>query len=487
MISPIQTKKIRVTYLFAAPLVFSFLCFVQLPSREAIARTSFDNPVAFLTAYLIAGLLTYIAFTAAPRLRGNDSLHVPALFSILPVVAGMGLSFLFDAAHFGSSVQIPIGGALIGVGSALLFLSWGQAFSLLDKKALIPTAAAMFAIAYALKLAFAPFASTQFNLAIIGCAVIASGLPLDSLLGKRALRRRSAVATVDPASDTSARIGSTLLQLWKPLFGCILCCMVWGFTWGNSFQGAVVHATGAESVMYSDLGKLGAALFLLGYGLKQRKYFDPTRGFLLPVAAGCLLLGWMLAGIDSPIMFIVIGLVSAFGFATFEMVLWITIAERATQRPAFCRLLFAITRALFACTILLGILAAPLIGPQAAELITPVCTVVFFILYAASSSKTNARPEKAPPPATANGTATAESPAVDLSGALPDLCSEYNLSPRESEVFFLFVKGHSAKYISEQLVVSPHTVKTHIKRIYEKMDVHSKDELIARCGGENIE
>jgi DNA-binding CsgD family transcriptional regulator len=53
-----------------------------------------------------------------------------------------------------------------------------------------------------------------------------------------------------------------------------------------------------------------------------------------------------------------------------------------------------------------------------------------------------------------------------------------NLSPRETEVLWYLVNGRSATYIARELTISAHTVKTHIKRIYGKLDVHSKQELL---------
>lgn len=463
-------KEIKATYLLASPLVFSFLCFVQLPGQNEISRSTFENPVAFLAAYLAASTLVYVIFITVPFLRKCNRLHIPSLLSVLSLVAGMGLSFLFDAAHFGNDLQIPLGGALIGVGSALLFLSWGQAFSLLNSSSLVPTTAALFVTAYLLKLIFTPFAGTPFNLAIIGCSIIVSALPLDWIQQKKL--ETASVSAQDTTSNLS--IQKTLLSLWKPLFGCILCCMVWGFTWGNGLQGATVPATDITTIFFSDLGKAGAALLILIRVII--KPFDPTRGFLLPVAAGCLLLGWMFNPVEGVLGPLPMGFISAFGFAAFEIALWTKTTEIALGKPGLSRLLFAVTRSVLACTILLGIASAPLFGEQGAELFTPACIVVFFVLYAASSSKSGVRTssqEKLTPsmPPPKNST---------LDTGLITLCEECRLSPRESEVFLLFVKGHSAKYISDLLIVSPHTVKTHIKRIYEKVGVHSKDELIAR-------
>ena len=56
----------------------------------------------------------------------------------------------------------------------------------------------------------------------------------------------------------------------------------------------------------------------------------------------------------------------------------------------------------------------------------------------------------------------------------------YQLSPREKEVFALWVTGHGSKYIQEKFVISPATVKTHVRHIYEKCDVHNRAELMRK-------
>lgn len=55
---------------------------------------------------------------------------------------------------------------------------------------------------------------------------------------------------------------------------------------------------------------------------------------------------------------------------------------------------------------------------------------------------------------------------------------DYSLTPREAEVLFLLSKGRNAAYIEDELVVSPHTVKSHMLNIYRKLGVHSQQELI---------
>ncbi len=58
------------------------------------------------------------------------------------------------------------------------------------------------------------------------------------------------------------------------------------------------------------------------------------------------------------------------------------------------------------------------------------------------------------------------------------IAAQYNLSKRETEVFMLVARGHSAARMAEDLYVSTGTVNSHIKSIYRKMGIHSKQELL---------
>lgn len=54
------------------------------------------------------------------------------------------------------------------------------------------------------------------------------------------------------------------------------------------------------------------------------------------------------------------------------------------------------------------------------------------------------------------------------------------LSARELEVLELLAQGHADKHIAEILVLSRGTVHKHLENIYQKLDVHSRTEAIAR-------
>ena len=52
------------------------------------------------------------------------------------------------------------------------------------------------------------------------------------------------------------------------------------------------------------------------------------------------------------------------------------------------------------------------------------------------------------------------------------------LTPRETEIFELLAKGRNVTYIGEKLVISTNTTKSHIYRIYKKLDINKHQELI---------
>ncbi len=61
---------------------------------------------------------------------------------------------------------------------------------------------------------------------------------------------------------------------------------------------------------------------------------------------------------------------------------------------------------------------------------------------------------------------------------IESMLESYEFSPREKEVLLLLARGYSAPHIADKLYVSNSTVKTHIARIYRKLGVSKRDELV---------
>lgn len=58
---------------------------------------------------------------------------------------------------------------------------------------------------------------------------------------------------------------------------------------------------------------------------------------------------------------------------------------------------------------------------------------------------------------------------------------DYDLSEREKEVLQLLVNGYSYKMIAAEMFIAIDTVRSHIKKIYEKLHVNSKSEAVAKA------
>jgi DNA-binding NarL/FixJ family response regulator len=63
----------------------------------------------------------------------------------------------------------------------------------------------------------------------------------------------------------------------------------------------------------------------------------------------------------------------------------------------------------------------------------------------------------------------------------PEEAPDYHLTKREKEVLACMVNGLSYKMIADQLNISYETVRSHIKKIYEKLHVASLTEMVAKA------
>ncbi|GGB82130.1 response regulator transcription factor [Dyadobacter sediminis] len=57
----------------------------------------------------------------------------------------------------------------------------------------------------------------------------------------------------------------------------------------------------------------------------------------------------------------------------------------------------------------------------------------------------------------------------------------FDLSKRETDILTKLVKGQSHKMIAEDLFISVHTVHNHVKRLYQKLHVHSVSEAVVKA------
>jgi DNA-binding NarL/FixJ family response regulator len=69
---------------------------------------------------------------------------------------------------------------------------------------------------------------------------------------------------------------------------------------------------------------------------------------------------------------------------------------------------------------------------------------------------------------------------VQTSEDRPENPEMATLSPREKDVLEQLAKGYQYKEITEKLGISLHTVRGHIRNIYEKLHVHSRTDAVLK-------
>lgn len=66
------------------------------------------------------------------------------------------------------------------------------------------------------------------------------------------------------------------------------------------------------------------------------------------------------------------------------------------------------------------------------------------------------------------------------------ITKDYQLTAREKEILSALSQGNSYKLIAAQFEISIDTVRTHIKKIYEKLQVHSQTEAVSKAINEKL-
>ncbi len=92
--------------------------------------------------------------------------------------------------------------------------------------------------------------------------------------------------------------------------------------------------------------------------------------------------------------------------------------------------------------------------------------------------------EAAPATAAAHAGSAGAAGVLDPEEAWNMNCARFGeqcgLTAREAQVLALFARGRTARYISEDLGISYNTAKGHVRKLYEKCGVHSRQELLDR-------
>jgi DNA-binding CsgD family transcriptional regulator len=57
----------------------------------------------------------------------------------------------------------------------------------------------------------------------------------------------------------------------------------------------------------------------------------------------------------------------------------------------------------------------------------------------------------------------------------------YDLTPHETRLLRMMVEGHNYRTAATEFGVTTHAISFHMRKIYEKLQVHSKSEAVAKA------
>lgn len=270
-----------------------------------------------------------------------------------------------------------------------------------------------------------------------------------------------------------------------------LCVLILFFSFAFSIAqvlGWNMTGTGVVSDKFV-ISILIAGLGLLAYGLFARQYIQAelVLWFLLPIGG----LGFLLLMLGYQRLDLLSWVLITGGFTAFDMLSLYSVSSFMKYHDLPIIRYFSLSRFFNALGIALGWSLGLAIAPvsrESLQLLVVVLVTVMLILFSVFIWQTRRMLDEA------LNTETG----LDVQHVLPQVladqfspkqrrpwresCSavskDYDLSPREQEVFYLLSNGRTAKYISEKLFISHSTVKSHMYRIYRKLNIESQQELI---------
>lgn len=273
--------------------------------------------------------------------------------------------------------------------------------------------------------------------------------------------------------NVATSVKSVYVRNWPTLIGLFCVLYIWAsLASARAHSYEIVTDPGVYGYFGVLVGMIASAAMLLYLLLaKKRQQWLKCESILPPLCATLLVTSRFFFDWEDALSSFAANTI--LGFSSFSMVILAfegvrnEIAGRRSQRviPLFVFLVYV---AYFACVFL----AWPHIGDEMGDRIGNTLLIVFLfsVIVNMFSRMQKFDADEAPE----NASSAAES----MVGNIPAFSQEFGLSPREQEVLVLLAQGFSAPFIADKLFISNGTVKTHTKRIYQKLGVSKRDELI---------
>lgn len=421
----------------------------------------------FLIAIVSTRIAVYAATTVLAALRKTPPLSISIAVSCISGAIGfLIVCMLIQFSDFApNAALLPwmiCAGAFFGIGDAVANLLWARFSSALSLRsvylfALLSNLASL--AAYLLLVLLPPAFILPATAALFVCAV---------LFAKPSIESRP-----DQTDEYSTPVfRSAIASLWRPILGTAILSFLSALMLQMPAQREIPLATFQVTSLVTQPVVI-VALLVPALFIKRQPELSSVYKVALPLsAAGFLLLPliWNDAG----------GLANAcaqLGTLVANIILWCMLADtvRDTKLPA--SLVFSLALLVVNGSRLAGTLVAHANAETLARGDIALTTVALVAVYLVAMISLFLLKERKRPHPTAE-TPTSAEPLDVLALKCNALADRERFTPREREIVLHLAQGRTVHAISEKLFVSENTVKSHIKSIYLKLDIHSRAELI---------
>ena len=426
---------------------------------EGLGIAEYDlSPIRiFLNAAFVGALL---AVGIASFMRGREA--APRNMVFLQCASGLGALILFGAGAISSpdgalsSATLHLAFILLGLFASFGLLHWIALFSKTNLRAVwleIVTALFVSPLGYV----FALYASASFPAILIFGFFCASSLAINGVACTRGGKKPNAEQiTCKPAS-------------FRRYLPTVLCIAALNYVLATSRMSLAELNPEAVNMIYACGVCLAALLLFLSSFIAKK---DLEIGLIYRVAFPIIALAFLLlpyAGVFLRGLFMLL----ATSLGTMGTTLLILIALRARET---CKLTATSAYGILSGIVHVALTAGLIINPESetslvqSSVAALIVVYVLLLVFLISQRSGKSAPKKAATPSTTD---------LDLGPACIRIGEEHGLTQRETEIMREMASGRSSGEIARSLGISTSTVKTHVKSIYRKLDIHAKEELIA--------
>lgn len=478
-------------------LAWIWVCF----STSIIYPLAGSAPTAFVASRLIAYLSDAIALLALAFLCMKIEAGIlgeKRVFELAGSAFGLvSVGLLLLSGHFGGTLALAttiIGWLFCGIAGAICTFVWIRLFCKIDLSnlCLCISGAIILGAAVTYVLCYLPLPVTRTITAFLPAVSFALYCQVKDvpLFTEKDTAQKPCLHEKTSVSSSTARI---LIGIF--VYALVFAALVNPLTTRN---GVGIEADGGFMLLASFIA--GAAIIA---ATRMASRIDKLRTVYL-VVLPLMVIALVILPFVQDLPLNVAGFLGAFSFKLFDVICWILVYDSALRnRIAPARALLS-SRICYAWGMFLGTscgFSMSLNGLfKDKDLFTTLClsgVVVLVIVTTMVLRESGLFPDtpqengsEEPNTRAAN---EAEKP-LPMPGPedvfqykASQIAKRYGLTKREFDVFLLLSKGRSNKLIEERLVISPHTVDSHITHIYRKCDVHSRQEVMDLIEKERVD